>query len=98
MKKVPALNPKHNRTMSEPNQSRADAPGVNSLNREQIAILHHTEHVAAGGYYCGDSKDMAALVAAGLMESAGRKSFVPDEYFRITGAGRRALRAENEPS
>jgi hypothetical protein len=63
-----------------------------SLSTEQRDILYHTEHRAAGGLYCGGGKDMNALVAAGLMESAGRKSFVPDEYFRITGAGRRALR------
>jgi len=38
---------------------------------------------------------MQALVSAGLMESAGRKSFVPDEYFRMTGKGREALRSAN---
>jgi len=65
------------------------------LNREQIAILDHTAHRAAGGYYCGDSPDMQALVAAGIMVSAGRKSFVPDEYFRMTGKGREALRTAN---
>jgi hypothetical protein len=65
------------------------------LNREQLAILDHTAHRAAGGFYCGDSPDMQALVAAGLMESAGRKSFVPDEYFRMTGKGREALRSAN---
>lgn len=62
---------------------------IRTLNREQIGILDHTLHRAAGGLYCGDGKDMQALVAAGLMVSAGRKSFVPDEYFRITEAGRR---------
>lgn len=64
-----------------------------ALTREQIAMLHHTEHSASGGLYCGGGKAMAALVAAGLMESAGRKAFVPDDYFRITAAGRHALRA-----
>jgi len=63
-----------------------------ALSKDQIAILHHTEHRAAGGLYCGGGKNMDALVAAGLMASAGRKSFVPDEYFRITSAGRTALR------
>jgi hypothetical protein len=29
------------------------------------------------------------------MESAGRKSFVPDEYFRMTDKGREALRSAN---
>jgi hypothetical protein len=60
--------------------------------REQVAILHHTEHRAAGGYYCGGGKDMAELVEAGLMVSAGYKAFVPDEYFRITSKGREVLR------
>lgn len=59
--------------------------------------LYHTEHRAAGGFYCGGGKDMDALVAAGLMQSAGRKSFVPDEYFRITAAGRSALRQATQP-
>jgi len=58
------------------------------LNSEQVAILDHTAHRAAGGFYCGDSPDMQKLVEAGLMVSAGKKSFVPDEYFRMTGLGR----------
>lgn len=66
-----------------------------SLTREQREILYHTEHRAAGGYYCGGGEEMDALVAAGLMQSAGHKSFIPDEYFRITSAGRAALRAPN---
>ena len=70
------------------------APG-SALSREQLSILDHTEHRAAGGYYCGGGKDMDALVAAGLMEYAGRKSFVPDPYYKITSAGRSALRAQN---
>lgn len=69
---------------------------AHSLTREQREILYHTEHRAAGGFYCGGGKEMDALVAAGLMQSAGRKSFVPDEYFRITPAGRAALRSQNE--
>jgi len=62
------------------------------LNKEQLAILDHTAHRAAGGLYCGDSPDMQKLVDAGLMVPAGRKSFVPDEYFRMTGQGRKAMR------
>ena len=58
------------------------------MKEEQIEILKHTVSGAAGGLYCGDSKDMQGLVKAGLMESAGRKSFVPDEFFRITASGR----------
>ena len=62
------------------------------LTDEQVAILDHTAYRAARGLYCGGSPDMDGLVAAGLMEDAGRKSFVPDPYYRITGAGREALR------
>ena len=65
------------------------------LNKEQLAILDHTAHRAAGGLYCGDSSDMQELVEAGLMVSAGRKSFVLDEYFRMTGKGREVLREAN---
>lgn len=68
------------------------------LTRNQIGILSHTVYRAAGGFYCGGGKDMEALVAAGLMQLAGRKSFVPDEYFRITSAGREALRSANSPA
>lgn len=63
------------------------------LNHEQIEILDHTIHRAAGGLYCGGGKDMDAPVVSGLMECAGRKSFVPDTYYRVTGAGREALKA-----
>ncbi len=66
------------------------------MNSEQIAILDHTVNRAAGGLYCGGGKDMDALVAAGFMQSAGRKSFVPDEYFRITASGNAALKAANK--
>lgn len=62
------------------------------LSREQHEILYHTEHRSAGGLYCGGSPDMDALVAAGLMEFAGKKSFVPDAYYRITSKGRAVLR------
>jgi len=64
---------------------------VMKLTKEQIDILDHTMHRAASGFFCGDSPDMQGLVAAGLMESAGRKSFVPEGYFRITEKGRVAL-------
>lgn len=67
-----------------------------NLNREQLAILDHTAHRAAYGLYCGDSPDMQKLVADGLMVSAGRKSFVPDEYFRMTSKGRDAMLAASK--
>lgn len=66
------------------------------LNKEQIAIMRHTTTGAPGGLYCGNSKDMQALVAGGLMVSAGRKSFVPDEYFRITKKGLLALQSPSK--
>ena len=61
---------------------------VDQLTSEQIGILKHTAFRAAGGFFCGDSPEMKSLVAMGLMEFAGRKSFVPDRYFRLTVAGR----------
>jgi len=61
------------------------------LSKEHKEILNHTAHLAPGGFYCGDSPAMQELVAAGLMEYAGRKSFVPDKYFRLTSKGRAAL-------
>ena len=64
------------------------------LDKEQVAIMEHTAWRAARGLYCGDSQEMQGLVQAGLMESAGRKSFVVDEYFRLTQAGREFLTAK----
>lgn len=68
------------------------------MNKEQLAILDHTAHRAAGGRYCGDSPDMQELVAAGLMASCGKVAWCPDEYFRMTTAGREALRSSNNGS
>lgn len=62
-----------------------------SLSREQREILEHTAYRAAQGLFCGDSPDMQSLVAAGLMEEAGQKAFVPDTYFRLTRKGREAV-------
>lgn len=64
-----------------------------TLTREQVAILDHTVHRAAGGFYCGGGKAMDGLVEAGMMASAGRKSFVPEPYYTITSKGRAALKA-----
>ncbi|KKL19512.1 hypothetical protein LCGC14_2464740 [marine sediment metagenome] len=63
-----------------------------SITKEQREILDHTEHNTAGNMFCGDSVDMQVLVDIGMMESIGYKGFVPDEYFRITGLGRKALK------
>ena len=61
------------------------------LTDNQREILDHTAHRAAGGFYCGDSKDVQILVNLGLMVPAGRKPFVPDEYFKLTAKGRNEL-------
>lgn len=63
------------------------------LTKEQFAILEHTAHRAARGRYCGDSPDMRVLVAAGLMTSAGKAKWCPDEYFSLTQAGLDVVRA-----
>lgn len=63
-----------------------------NLSTEQKAILDHTMHRTAGGLYCGGGRDIDALVDAGMMVEVGRKSFVPEAYFRITNKGREALK------
>lgn len=62
------------------------------ITNSQREILDHTAYRAAGDLYCGDSDDMQELVRLGLMVSVGKKPFVPDEYFTLTGAGRKALK------
>lgn len=64
-----------------------------NLSKEHISIMEHTRDRAAYGLYCGDSLAMRELVAGKLMISAGRKSFVSDEYFRLTEKGYEALRS-----
>lgn len=63
-----------------------------NITNNQREILEHTANRAAGGFYCGDSDDMQELVCLGLMVSVGKKPFVPDEYFTLTRAGRKALK------
>lgn len=62
-----------------------------ALTREQVSILAHTVHRAAGNCYCGGGPDMDRLVELGLMEFAGQVSWVPDKYYHITPAGREQL-------
>lgn len=62
------------------------------LTAEQLAILDHTIRRAPGELFCGDDPERLGLVDAGLMEFAGRKSFVPDPFYRVTPAGRDAVR------
>lgn len=59
-----------------------------ALNNEQKEIIEHTMR---NGLFCGGSKDMDKLVADGLMECAGEKSFVSDSYYRVTAKGRQLL-------
>ena len=66
------------------------------LSKEHIEIMEHTATRAAGGIYCGDSREMQDLIIAGLMESAGKYSFVPDEYFKLTSKGKRFLEARSK--
>ena len=61
---------------------------VPKLEPEQIEILHHAEQVK---FYCGGSKEMDVLVENGYMREAGKKSFVPDMYYQLTGKGKQAL-------
>lgn len=58
------------------------------LTNEHIEILKHTEKA---GFFCGDSPEMRDLCKVKLMESAGRKSFVPDEYFKLMKDGKSVL-------
>lgn len=64
------------------------------LTQEHIDIMEHARDRAANGFYCGGGKAMHELVAEGLMSYAGRKSFVPEPYFQLTGKGREALRGK----
>lgn len=79
---------RHKRERLEECRDDADLGIGIDLSEEHIAILDHTAHTATCGLYCGDSPEMQDLVKAGLMEFAGKKSFVPDPYFRITKAGK----------
>lgn len=68
----------------------------NALSKEQAEILNHTLNRATGQRYCGDSAEMQDLCRMGLMESVGRASWCPDEYFTITSAGRKRLAELNK--
>ena len=59
------------------------------LNNEHKAIIEHT---IKNGLFCGSSKEMDELCEAGLMEYIGRKSFVPDPYYKVTSLGKKAIR------
>jgi hypothetical protein len=64
------------------------------LTREQLAILKYvTTRSSRPGEYCGGGEAMDGLVELGLMRSIGKASWCPDEFFRITEAGRQAIRS-----
>lgn len=58
------------------------------LTKEHIEILKHT---SKNGIFCGDSPEMQDLCKLKMMVFVGRKSFVPDPYFRITKDGESAI-------
>lgn len=58
------------------------------LTAEHKAIM---EHAIKNGLFCGDSPEMQELRDVGFMEFAGKKSYVPDSYFRCTSEGKAAL-------
>ena len=57
---------------------------------EHIEILKHTQK---NGLFCGGSKEMDLLVERKYMAEAGRKSFVPDMYYKLTNRGTQMLAA-----
>ena len=62
---------------------------MSDLDNEQIAIIEHT---IKNGLFCGESKEMDDLCDKGLMECVGKKSFVPDKYYKVTNEGKAALK------
>ncbi len=64
------------------------------LTKEQRAVLEHTAFRAAQGLYCGSDSTVQSLVEAGFMVSVGKKSFAPDEYFKLT---RKGIAEANKP-
>lgn len=58
------------------------------LTNEHIEILKHTRQ---NGLFCGDSKEMQELCELKMMEYAGRKSFVPDPYYKLMRDGESVL-------
>jgi len=67
------------------------------LNSEHKAIIDHTIYRAANNLYCGGGKHMDELCDAGYMEFAGKTGLCPDPYYRVTAAGRKAVRVEPTP-
>lgn len=60
------------------------------LSKEHIEIIKHSVK-SPQGLFCGGGKEMDELCDEGLMEYVGKKSFVPDPYYRATGKGRESI-------
>ena len=67
------------------------SPERTALTAEEKEIIVHTATRAAQGLYCGDNPELLALVEKGLMECVGKKSFVPDPFYRLTKEGLKAF-------
>jgi hypothetical protein len=67
---------------------------MTTCNHEEYSILLHTQK---NKRFCGDSKEMQSLIEKGLMKSLGKVSWVPDEYFGLTDAGKQFLTAFQDP-
>ena len=65
------------------------------MNEEHAEILRHAYKTQ---YYCGGSKEMDDLCESGMMKFAGRKSFVPDPYYKITPKGRSVVDGPATPA
>ena len=61
------------------------------LKKAHINIMRHAQK---NGMFCGDGDEMTELCDEGMMEFLGRKSFVPEGYYKITSKGQEALRTE----
>lgn len=58
------------------------------LTKEHLSIMEHTD---LNQMYCGSEPELQELCDAGLMKCMGRKSFVPDPYYRLTDKGRESV-------
>lgn len=83
----------HRFELYQPGEISTHTKTAPALSAEQRDILHHTIHRAAGGRYCGGGPDMDRLVELGYMEYLGTPGWCPDPFYRITRAGREALRS-----
>lgn len=64
------------------------------LTSKHTEILEHTYFRAAGQTYCGMEHELDELCFIGFMQHVGRKSFVPEPYYRLTEYGRQYCEAK----